>query len=431
MSLESLFDFLEAGVSRFHSVAHAAQVLENAGFLPLEETRPWGLLSPGQGYYVTRNGSSLAAFRLPQQLEGVRLVASHGDSPTFQVKGTFPAGCGVTRLEVEGYGGMILPSWLDRPLSVAGRAMVAQGKEIQSRLVYLDRDLLVIPNLCPHFDRESAAGRKLNPQVDLQPLFGGKEAPSLPALAARELGVDPEEILSLELTLVTRQKPVVLGAEGEFFLSPRIDDLECASTSLEGFLAATPAPGMANLWVLLDNEEVGSSSRQGACGTFVKDVLDRIFLAAGVAGEGRYQAMANSLALSADNGHALHPNHPEKSDPVQGPVLGGGVLLKMNASKRYTTDGVMEGLLTRLARREEIPLQVFSNRADIPGGSTLGNLLQHQLNLPMADVGAAQLAMHSAVETASCQDALALEKLFQAFYSARFTCEGDGRYLLD
>ncbi len=428
MSLETLFDFLEAGVSRFHSVAHALTLLDAAGFLPLEEHRPWGALVPGQGYYLTRNGSSLAAFRMPRTLEGFRLVASHGDSPTFQVKASFPPAVGVTRLEVEGYGGMILPSWLDRPLTVAGRAMVETVGGVEPRLVWLDRDLLIIPSLCPHFDREGAAGRKLNPQTDLQPLFGGKDAPALRAIIAGELGVAPEEILSLELTLTPRQKPVVLGAEGEFFASPRIDDLECASTSLEGFLTAAPAPGMANLWVMLDNEEVGSSTRQGACGTFVKDLLDRILLAAGVTGEGRYPILANSLALSADNGHAVHPGHPEKSDPLHSPVLGGGVLLKLNATRRYTTDGVMEALLTRLARQENIPLQTFYNRGDIAGGSTLGNLLQHSVSIPMADVGAPQLAMHAAVETAATADALALEALFRAFYAAPLPCRGDGRY---
>lgn len=430
MALESLFQFLDAGVSRFHSAAHAAALLDRAGFRALEETAAWEDLQEGQGYYLTRNGSALAAFYYTGAPQGFRIIASHGDSPTFQVKAAFPPAGGMTRLEVERYGGMIAPSWLDRPLTLAGRAMVAQGETLAPRLVYLDRDLLIIPSLCPHFDREASLGRKLDPQADLQPLLGDDQAPALRELVAGELEVEPQDILSLELTLTPRQKAVYLGTRKEFFAAPRIDDLECAWASLEGFLAAAPAPGMVNLWVLLDNEEVGSSTRQGACGTLVEDVMDRILLAAGAAGQDRYRIYANSMALSADNGHAVHPNRPEKSDPLNSPKMNGGVLLKMNASKRYTTDGIMEALLTRLAREHDIPLQVFTNRGDIAGGSTLGNLLQHRVSIPMADIGAAQLAMHACVETAGAKDALWLEQLCRTFYAAAVTCTGDGRYTL-
>lgn len=428
MSLEQTFAFLDAGVSRFHSCAYAVEQLEHSGFTRLNEAAPWGALKPGQGYYLTRNGSAVVAFVMPQHPTGFRMVLSHGDSPTFAVKAAFSPACGVTRLEVEPYGGMLMSTWLDRPLTLAGRAMVWEGDTLVARNVYIDRDLLIIPSLCIHFDREAHTGRKLNPQTDLQPILGGLDAPTLAELAAEALGVEQEKIAALELTLSTRQKATRIGTRGEFFAAPRIDDLECAATSLQAFLAADYPEGMVPVWAMLDNEEVGSSTRQGACGSFVGDVCAAIAESAGITGQKYTALLANSMALSADNGHAVHPNHPEKSDPCNSPVMNGGIILKVNASKKYTTDCIMEGVLTAILKAADIPTQTFANRGDVPGGSTLGNLLQHSMSIPMADIGAPQLAMHSAVETAGCKDAEYLEAACKAFYAARVTCVGDGQY---
>lgn len=428
MSLEQTFAFLDAGVSRFHSCACAVEQLEAHGFTRLNESSCWDALTPGQGYYLTRNGSAVVAFVMPAAPTGFRMVLSHGDSPTFAVKAAFPAANGVTRLEVEPYGGMLMPTWLDRPLTLAGRAMVWEGDTLTARNVCFDRDLLIIPSLCVHFDRDAHTGRKLNPQVDLQPILGGLDAPTLAALTAETLGVEQERIAALELTLATRQKATRIGAKGEFFAAPRIDDLECAATSLQGFLAAAVPEGIVPLWAMLDNEEVGSSTRQGACGSFVGDVCAAIAESAGITGQKYTALLANSMALSADNGHAVHPNHPEKSDPLNSPVMNSGIILKVNASKKYTTDCIMEGVLTAVLKEAKVPYQTFANRGDVPGGSTLGNLLQHSMSIPMADIGAPQLAMHSAVETAGCADAEYLAAACEAFYAARVTCIGDGQY---
>lgn len=429
--LQSVFEFLNQGVSPWHAVAEAAARLEQAGYLRLEECRDW-TLEAGKGYYVTRNGSAVLAFRIPEgPVEGWRIALAHSDSPTWRVKNTAVEKAGYTKLETEGYGGMLMGTWLDRPLTVAGRAVVQTARGLESRLVYVDRDLLVIPSVAIHFDREANNGRKWDPQVDLQPLYGPKDCKPLGDLIAQAAQVSGDErVLTWDLCLTTRQKAVPIGPEGEYFMSPRIDDLECAATTLLGFLAGAAPEGIVPVWGMLDNEEVGSSSRQGAQGTFLADVLSRIL--AGTGSTGRpWQAAANSLILSADNGHGIHPNHPELSDPENRPALNGGVVLKVNASQKYTTDAVSAALFTRICQRAGVPVQRFANRADMPGGSTLGNLQGHSVSAPMLDIGLAQLAMHSAVETAGCADVAHMVKAVTAFYSARLRCLSDGVYELD
>lgn len=426
--LQPVFDFLDAGVSPWHAVAAAIRHLEGAGFRRLDETDAW-TLEAGQSYYVTRNGSAVIAFRVPEEgISGWRIALSHSDAPTFRVKNTKVEQGSYTKLETEGYGGMLMGTWLDRPLTVAGRAVVRTARGLESRLVYLDRDLLVIPSVAIHFDREANAGRKWDPQVDLQPLYGPKDCCGLDELIAQVVcREDGEEVLTWDLCLTTRQKAVRIGPEGAYFMSPRIDDLECAATTLLGFLAGRASAGITPVWGMLDNEEVGSSSRQGAQGTFLADVLTRIL--AGVSTDRTaWQIAANSLILSADNGHGVHPNHPELSDPQNGPVLNGGVVIKVNASQKYTTDAVSAALFGQICARAEVPVQRFANRADMPGGSTLGNLQGHSIAAPMLDIGLAQLAMHSSVETAGCADVDHMVKAVSAFYSAHIRCLADGVY---
>ena len=429
---DDLVEFLQESVTPFHAAATAESWLRAAGFTRLEEADYWNL-EPGKGYYTTRNGSSVVAWRVPDHaIGGWRIVASPSDSPTWKIKTDIVENDGCRRLSVEGYGGMIMSTWLDRPLTVGGRVIVKTEDGIESRLVCIDRDLLVIPSLAIHFQRDINKGHTFNPQVDMQPLWGPAGSRTLTDLVAEELGVDTADILDSDLQLVTRQAPTQIGPDGEFFMAPRIDDLECAATTLLGFLdaAAETDSACAPVWAMLDNEEVGSSSRMGAQSSYLRDVLDRIVDAIPHSGQAMHRAMANSFMLSADNAHATHPNFPQKSDPCAPVRLGGGVVLKYNASQKYTTNAVSGAIFRAICEKADVPVQVFTNRADEAGGSTLGNLQSHTLPIPMADIGLAQLAMHSAVETASVADAEAMTKAVAAFYRVHLRALGDGTYTL-
>ena len=424
-----LMEYIENSPSPYHAVHSAAVLLEEAGFTRLEECAPW-TLEGGRGYYTTRNQSSLIAFRLPGVApEGWRLAAAHSDSPTFHVKNDALEGDSrYIRLSVEGYGGMNCASWLDRPLTVAGRAIVRTGEGVEGRLVYLDQDLLTIPSLAIHQQRDVNRGHDYNAQKDMQPLYALSGGTPLTALIAEELGVEAGDILSTDLMLCPRQRPVYLGPEGELFQAPRIDDLGCAYAALEGFLTAGGSRRFGQIYCLFDNEEVGSGTRQGALSTFLPDVLARIGEVLGLSAQDARRALANSLLLSADNGHAVHPNFPEKADPANRVYPNGGVVVKVAASQKYTTTGLTAGLFQAICQKAEVPVQVFANRADEPGGSTLGNLLGRQVSIPMVDIGMAQLAMHAAVETAGSRDPEYLARACAALYQAEFTLTADGIY---
>ncbi|WP_295342651.1 M18 family aminopeptidase [uncultured Subdoligranulum sp.] len=430
--IDDLFEFLQEGVTPYHAAATAAAWLDAAGFTRLEEADYWNL-EPGKGYYITRNGSAVVAWRIPDHaIGGWRITASHSDAPGWKIKSDAVTNDGCRRLSVEGYGGMIMSSWLDRPLTVAGRVLVRTEDGVETRLVHFDRDLLVIPSLAIHMQRDVNKGHSYNPQIDMQPLWGPEDGRTLTDLLCEELGVAPEDILDRDLQLVTRQAPTQIGPDGQYFLAPRIDDLECAATTLLGFIdaAAETDSGCAPVWAMLDNEEVGSSSRQGAESSFLRDVLDRILEAIPHSAQMEHRALANSFMLSADNGHATHPNFAAKSDPAAPVRLGGGVVLKYNASQKYTTNALSGGIFRAICEKAGVPVQVFTNRADEPGGSTLGNLQSHSLPIPMADIGLAQLAMHSAVETAALSDAEAMVKAVAAFYRVHLRALGDGVYTL-
>ena len=429
-----LLHFIAKSPSVFHAVRGVKAALAYAGFTELREEDTWQIEKGGK-YVVTRDGSALVAFAVPENGgEFFRIVAAHCDSPTFKIKENPEIKDGpYVRLNVEGYGGMIMSTWLDRPLTVGGRALVKTEDGIESRLVYLDRDLLVIPSLAIHFQRDINKGHTFNPQVDMQPLWGPAGSRTLTDLVAESLGVEAADILDSDLQLVTRQAPTQIGPDGEFFMAPRIDDLECAATTLLGFLDASGETdsACAPVWAMFDNEEVGSSSRMGAASSYLRDVLDRILEAVPHSAQASHRAMANSFMLSADNAHATHPNFPQKSDPCAPVRLGGGVVLKYNASQKYTTNAVSGAIFRAICRKAGVPVQVFTNRADEAGGSTLGNLQSHTLPIPMADIGCAQFAMHSAVETASVADAEAMTKAVAAFYRVHLRALGDGTYTLE
>lgn len=430
--LDDLFEFLQEGVTPYHAAATAAAWLDAAGFTRLEEADYWNL-EPGKGYYILRNGSAVVAWRIPDHaIGGWRITASHSDAPGWKIKSDAVTNDGCRRLSVEGYGGMIMSSWLDRPLTVAGRVLVRTEDGVETRLVHFDRDLLVIPSLAIHMQLDVNKGHTYNPQIDMQPLWGPADSRTLTDLLCEELGVTAEDILDRDLQLVTRQAPAVIGPDGQYFMAPRIDDLECAATTLLGFIdaAAGTDSACAPVWAMLDNEEVGSSSRQGAESSFLRDVLDRILEAIPHSAQMEHRALANSFMLSADNGHATHPNFAAKSDPAAPVRLGGGVVLKYNASQKYTTNALSGGIFRAICEKAGVPVQTFTNRADEPGGSTLGNLQSHSLPIPMADIGLAQLAMHSAVETAAVADAESMVKAVAAFYRVHLRALGDGVYTL-
>ena len=419
---QELFDYIDASPTAFHAAEQAAKRLEAAGYRKVEketETR----IEAGGRYYMTRNDSSLIAFRIPGgELRRFRIAAAHSDSPSFKIKETpeMDVEGRYVKLNTEGYGGMIQSTWLDRPLSVAGRVITETAEGPRSRLVNLDRDLCVIPNVAIHFNREINKGYAYNPQVDLLPLFAGKagkgegeEKPeTLTGLCARSLGIDEESILASDLFLYNREKGRRMGARGEFIGSPRLDDLQCAFGVLTGFLQADreaeeegkEETGCCAVYALFDNEEVGSGTRQGADSTFLSDVLECICGGLGIGGAKKRDILSESFLLSADNAHGVHPNHPEKSDPTSRPYLNGGIVLKFQGSQKYTTDAWSAALVRSLCRQAGVPCQNFANRADIAGGSTLGNISSAHVSIPAADIGLAQLSMHSAFETAGALD---------------------------
>ena len=416
--------FLDAGVSPFHAIAESSRRLDAAGFTHLQESQPWQLEKGGK-YYTTRNGSSLIAWRMPTEtLGGWRGAAAHSDSPTYRITASKVDDPRYARARVEGYGGMRPATWIDRPLTIAGRVLVRTENGIETRLVCPDKDLLCIPSVCVHFDREGAKGAPLNAASDMQPIFGAKGADLAAAVAGEG------DVVEYDLVLAPRQKAVTVGMNEEFFMSPRIDDLGAAYATLQGFLAGTGSADRGDIWCLFDNEEVGSGTRQGALSNFLASILSRAEEAMGVTADGHIQAQANTLMLSADNAHATHPNHPELSDPHHPIAMNGGVVVKYNASQKYTTSALTGALFGEICRRADVPVQVYYNRADMPGGSTLGNLLSWQNSVAMVDIGMGQLAMHSAVETAGCEDVVYMVKAVSAFYNTRLAQPSDGNWTI-
>ena len=422
--IDALRAFLDASHSVYHAVDHLAKTVENAGYTRLSEGQKW-VLVPGGKYYLIRGGTALIAFRIPEgRPQGFMMSASHSDRPTFKVKENAEVCGAYTRLLVERYGGMLIAPWLDRPLSVAGRVMVDTGAGLESRLVDIDRDLLMIPNVAIHMNRQANEGYKWNPTVDTLPLLGGKDAKDKFASMLEEAAGG--KVLGHDLYLYVRQNSTLWGMDNEYISSAALDDLECAWGCTQGFLNARDARTVPVLCVF-DSEEVGSSSVQGAASDLLEGVLVRI---CETMEWDIFRLLANSFMVSADNAHALHPNHPELADSANAPVLGGGVVLKFNASQRYCTDGASAAIFRKVCADADVPVQTYCNRADIPGGSTLGNISLHHVSVPTADIGLPQLAMHSCYETAAVSDAVALEDAMTAFYSTSLKATDTGYTLI-
>lgn len=369
---QEMMDFIRRSPSCYHAVSNLGRMLERAGFEELGEHTCW-TLSAGRGYYVTRNGSALIAFRVPEGSGGgFMIAAAHSDAPTFKLK-RHPElkNKHYLRLNVEKYGGAIFAPWMDRPLSVAGRVAVRQGDRIETRLVNVDRDLVLIPNIAIHMNRQMNEGVSLNPQVDMLPLLGqDEETGAMDVLVAQAAGVAQEDILDSDLFLYLREEGRVWGAEEEFISSPRLDDLQCAWACVRGLMA------------------------------------------------------------SVDNGHAIHPNHPEKADEVNHPHMNGGVVIKYSANQKYTTDAVSAALFRTICERAGVPVQAYINRSDVLGGSTLGNISNAHVSLPTVDIGLAQLAMHSPFETGGVRDTNYLLIALKTLYRARLDCEKTGGWII-
>ena len=417
--ISSLCQFLDASHSVYHAVAYLEKTMAEAGYTRLSERDAWDLV-PGGKYYLTRGGTALMAFRIPEGKPlGFLMAASHSDRPTFKVKENAELVGAYTRLAVERYGGMLIHPWLDRPLSIAGRVLVETENGMESKLIDIDRDLLMMPNLAIHMNRQVNEGYKWNPAVDTLPLLGGKDAKGkLNALLEEAAG---GKILGHDLFLYPRENARIWGIDNEYISSSALDDLECAWGCTQGFLAAGDSASIPVLCVF-DSEEVGSSSVQGAASMLLPDLLSRICEALQV---DLRQMLAQSFMVSADNAHAMHPNHPEMADPTNAPILGEGVVLKFNANLRYCTDGLSAAIFRKVCGKAGVKVQTYCNRADIPGGSTLGNISLGHVSVPTADIGLPQLAMHSCYETAAVADAEALVDAMAAYYGSALEMDAD------
>ena len=414
---KKLIDFIDRSPSAYHTVENVKRELTAAGFTEISEGDVKAF-SSGGSHFVVRNGTSVIAFR-GKNKGGFMIASSHSDSPTFKVKGD-KEGSGYLKLDVERYGGTINYTWLDRPLSVAGRAIVKEKGGISSRLVNIDKDYAVIPSVAIHMNRTVNESCSFNLAVDLLPIVSAEG--SLLSDVAENIGVGESDIISHDLFLYNREGGRLIGAKSEYILSPRLDDLECVYSSLEAFVSADESCESVAVLAVFDNEEVGSSTKQGANSTFLKDTLKKIAGSDSV----YYKMLENSFMVSADNAHAKHPNHPEYSDSKASTVLGGGVVIKYNASQRYATDAISDAIFRTIAEGAGAKVQSYVNRADLPGGSTLGSIADTRVSIPTIDIGLPQLAMHSSSETAAVSDIEDMVKALAKLFSSSLSKRSDG-----
>lgn len=424
--MNKFLNFMREAVSKYHAVNYYVNDLETNGFKRLSENKTWRL-EFNKKYYVVRNDSSIIAFKTPKEkvFTGINITASHTDSPTFKIKPNHLLNDGsYLRLNTEVYGGPIISTWLDRPLSIAGKVILEDGGKLLSKLVYIDKDLLVIPNMAPHLKPEINNGYKYNLQLDMMPLFGqASDNYNLNVILAKELMVSQNDIKSFDLYLVNRIRARQFGYNDDLILSPQLDDL---ASSYASYIAFRNQDNKAfNVFASFDNEEVGSMTRQGADSNFLEVVLKRAYQALGYKEEEYLISLANSIMLSIDNAHALNPNNKASYDELNRPILNKGVVIKYNANERYTTNSLTSAYLNKLAKEENINLQAYTNRSDIRGGSTLGAILLSHLSINSCDIGLPQLMMHSSTELCGLKDINDLVKLVTKFYSCATLIEND------
>lgn len=412
-----LIHFIAKSPSPFHAVRGIKAALLYAGFTEIREEDTWQIEKGGK-YVVTRNGSALMAFTVPEEgAEAFHITASHCDSPAFKIKENPEIADGpYVKLNVEGYGGMIMSTWLDRPLSVAGRLLVTENGHLAEKLVAIDSTMLVIPSVAIHMDRSVNQHKEWKVQKDMLPLYGmtGAKTPFMDVIAAAAK-VKAEDILAHDLILYSRVPGTIWGEEREFISSPKLDDLQCAFACFRGFTQGQKEKYIS-VYALFDNEEVGSATSQGAGSTFLANTLERLARSLGYSYDETMAMIARSFMISADNAHSVHPNHPEYADPVNRPVINGGIVIKYSAAQKYATNAFSAAYFKKLCKDHDIPTQTFTNHSDNPGGSTLGNISNTVIAMPTVDIGLPQLAMHSSYETAGVKDTAYLVDAVTKFY---------------
>lgn len=424
--ISDLIEFLNASPVNFLAAAETARRLDSNGFTRLDPTLKWDL-KPGGKYYITKNDSAVIAFILSTAGPDApyKIISAHSDSPGFRIKpkAEMRSEGGVVRLNTEVYGGPILYTWFDRPLSIAGRVILRSDDPLNpaTRLIRIDRPLLTIPHLAIHFNRQVNEGNKLSRQKDMLPVIAivnsALEADNLLInLVARQLNVDPAEILDFDLSLFDTTPAMLLGLNNEFITSGRLDDLSMVHASLTALIESTDTSA-TRIMAIFDNEETGSGTKQGAASPLLINLLDRINSIMGGSKEDLMRSIARSFMISADNAHALHPNYPEKQDPTNHPLMGGGPVIKINANCKYMTDADSAAVFRSICEIADVPYQYFVNHSDSAGGSTLGNILTSQIDLRGVDMGAAIWAMHSIRETASAADHSHIARAFLTFFN--------------
>lgn len=423
-----LMQFLDNSPCNFLAVANVAAKLEAVGFEYLDPRYHWDL-KPGGKYYMTKNDSAIFAFVVGKGdgVSSFRIISAHSDSPGFRIKPHAAMMCdgGIVKLNTEVYGGPILYTWFDRPLSIAGRVILRTNDPFNPRvkLVNFRRPLLTIPHLAIHFNRNVNEGNKLSKQKDMLPVIAKVTEPLeadnlMVRLVAEELGVEVNDILDFDLTLYDVTPAMMVGCNNEFITSGRIDDLSMVHAAVTSLTATCDVPSaVTRVVAIFDNEETGSGTKQGAASPVLYNLLTRINEARGGDNEALLRGIADSFMISADNAHGVHPNYAEKHDPTNHPVLGGGPVIKINANCKYMTDAESAAIFRSVCEEAGVPVQYFVNHSDSAGGSTLGNILTSQIDLRGVDMGAAQWAMHSVRETASTVDHEYIIRAFTRFFS--------------
>lgn len=433
-NINELFKFISNSPTSFHTIEATKTIFEENGFLQLFEGEKWSLKAGGK-YFVIRNNSAIIGFKIPKDIfNGFQIIASHSDSPMFKIKENPEIFCEghYVKLNVEKYGGMIVDAWFDRPLSIAGRVVYkTHANEIATKLIDIDKNVLLIPNLAIHMSRGSGKDSEINFQKELLPLYGDYlKAGKFLSNIAKKAKVKVEDILSYDLYVYNHEAPTVWGEGEQFISSPRLDDLQCAFASVKALVTSDQTRNVA-VCCIFDNEEVGSSTINGAASTFLADSLERICEAFDYSANDYKRFLTKSFMISADNAHALHPNYPEKACPTNRPFLNNGIVIKYSANQKYTTDGIAAAIFKQLCDLSNSKYQIYHNNSNVLGGSTLGNISTNQVAVKCVDIGLPQLAMHSPYETAGVKDMDYLIKVSKLFYEASINEYQQGKYRIE
>lgn len=422
--LNELMDFINKSKTSYNAVSNIKEILDKNGFIELHEEDDFKI-EYNKKYYITRNSSSIIAFNIPSDINrSLNIIASHTDSPCFKLKPNFSVDVkGYNTVATEPYGGMIYSTWFDRPLGVAGRVMVKNGDMVEERIIDFNQNVAVLPNLCIHFNRDINNGYKYN-ATEIKPLISNNS--DLYSLFKDKYNINKEDIISSDLYFVNNESSSLAGINNEFLLAPRIDNLLSSYVSLKAFLDSFDT---FKFYISFDNEEVGSNTYQGAASNFLLSILNRIKESLKVSEDTLYKLMSRSLIISADNAHAVHPVYSNISDSLNGPILNNGLVIKYNANQSYTTSSVSSAIFKMICAKADAKYQEFSNRSDIKGGSTLGNILDSSVSINTIDIGLPQLAMHSAYETCGVKDIDDYYKAMKEFYNSNIIKDKNKFYI--